>query len=236
MARVPLIQDDDEAARASGIFDTFRDEGRDPSDIFRALANVPGLMMAHRALPQALRGRENCPPALRELGVLRLAQLAGSAYEWSHHRPIALHAGVTVDQAAAVAAWRESAVFSPAERLVLAAAEAVHEMAVTAELFSELEAGLGRAGAIELIVVISQYEAVARIIQALGVEVEADHQHHLTDWAPRLGPDVKLLVTVRLPSLPDAPPYACRRVVGRRGTKAYNPERPGPGRQQEVAA
>jgi hypothetical protein len=40
----------------------------------------------------------------------------------------------------------------------------------------------GRAGAMELIVVLSQYEAVARIIQALGVEVEASHRHHLIDW------------------------------------------------------
>ena len=183
MARVPLVHDDDDVA--PGIFDTFKDEGRDPSDIFRALANVPGLMIAHRALPQALRGRENCPPRLRELGVLRLAQLVGSAYEWSHHRPMALAAGVSADQAASLAAWRHSAVFSSAERLVLAAAEAVHEMAVTDELFGALEAELGRAGAIELIVVISQYEAVARIIQALGVEVEADHQDHLIDWAPR---------------------------------------------------
>ncbi len=139
--------------------------------------------MAHRALPQALRGRQNCPPRLRELGVLRLAQLVGSAYEWSHHRPMALAAGVTADQAAALAAWRESALFAAAERLVLAAAEAVHEMAVTDELFGGLQAELGQAGAIELIVVISQYEAVARIIQALGVEVEAGHRHHLTDWA-----------------------------------------------------
>jgi alkylhydroperoxidase family enzyme len=182
MARVPLVQDDDEAARATGIFDTFRDEGRDPPDIFRALANVPGLMTAHRALPQALRGRENCPPRLRELAVLRLAQLVGSGYEWSHHRPMALDAGVTSDQAAALAGWRESAVFGPAERLVLAAAEAVHEMAVTDELFGDLEAGLGRAGAMELIVVLSQYEAVARIIQALGVEVEASHRQPLVDW------------------------------------------------------
>ena len=182
MARVPLVQDDDEAARTTGIFDTFRDEGRDPPDIFRALANVPGLMTAHRALPQALRGRENCPPRLRELAVLRLAQLVGSDYEWSHHRPMALNAGVTSDQAAALAGWRGSAVFGPAERLVLAAAEAVHEMAVTDELFGDLEAGLGRAGAMELIVVLSQYEAVARIIQALGVEVEAGHRQHLIDW------------------------------------------------------
>jgi alkylhydroperoxidase family enzyme len=184
MVRVPLVQDDDEAARATGIFGTFTDEGRDPSDIFRALANVPGLMMAHRALPLALRAQENCPPWLRELAVLRLAQLAGSAYEWSHHRPTALRAGVTVDQAGALAAWRESVIFSPTERLVLAAAEAVHEMAVTDELFGALEAELGRAGAMELIVVVSQYEAVARIIQALGVEVEADYQRHLVDWVP----------------------------------------------------
>ena len=34
----------------------------------------------------------------------------------------------------------------------------------------------------EFIVVVSQYEAVARIIQALGVEVEADHRQHLADW------------------------------------------------------
>jgi hypothetical protein len=62
------------------------------------------------------------------------------------------------------------------------AAEAVHEMAVTDDLFGELEATLGRTGAIELIVVLSQYEAVARIIQALGVEVEAGHRQHLIDW------------------------------------------------------
>jgi 4-carboxymuconolactone decarboxylase len=184
MARVPLVQDDDEAARVTGIFGTFKDEGRDPSDIFRALANVPALMMAHRALPLALRGQPSCPPALRELGVLRLAQLVGSAYEWSHHRPMALAAGVSPAQTAALAGWRQSAVFSPDERLVLAAAEAVHDMAVTDELFSALDARLGRAGTMELIVVISQYEAVARIIQALGVEVEADHQQHLADWAP----------------------------------------------------
>jgi AhpD family alkylhydroperoxidase len=182
MARVPLVQDDDVVA--AGIFDTFKDEGRDPSDIFRALANVPGLMMAHRALPLALRGQQNCPPRLRELAVLRLAQLAGSAYEWSHHRPTALAAGATAEQLAALGAWRQAEGFSAAERQVLAAAEAVHAMAVTAELFGELEAELGRAGTIELIVVVSQYEAVARIIQALDVEVDADHRPHLADWTP----------------------------------------------------
>jgi hypothetical protein len=68
MTRVPLVQDD-EAARVAEVFDAFKDMGRLPSDIFRALANVPGLMMAHMALPQALRAQENCSPQLRELAV-----------------------------------------------------------------------------------------------------------------------------------------------------------------------
>jgi hypothetical protein len=39
---------------------------------------------------------------------------------------------------------------------------------------------------VPFIVVVSQYEAVARIIQALGVEVDEDHRHHLADWTPGL--------------------------------------------------
>ena len=179
MARVPLVQDDDTDA-----FEAFNDLGRPPSDIFRALANVPSLMMAHTALPQALRKAEHCPPNLRELGVLRVSQLVGSAYEWSHHRPMALAAGVTKDQAAALAAWRESPLFRPVERLVIAATEATHDMTMTDAMFAELTAELGLAGAMELIVVVSQYEAVARVIHALGVEVDEDHQGHLADWAP----------------------------------------------------
>jgi alkylhydroperoxidase family enzyme len=182
MARVPLVQNNDEAARGTALFDAFSHIGYDPSDIFRALANVPSLMAAHTALPQALRGNENCSPPLRELAVLRLAQLVGSAYEWAHHRPWALATGVTADKIGKLATWRDSPDFTPTERLVLAVAEAVHEMAVTAELFSDLETVLGRPGAMELLVVVSQYEAVARIVQALDVEVEPDHQHHLADW------------------------------------------------------
>jgi hypothetical protein len=52
-----------------------------------------------------------------------------------------------------LAAWRESDLFGPVERLILAATEAIHEMTVTDVMFSALEAELGRAGAMELIVV-----------------------------------------------------------------------------------
>ena len=42
----------------------------------------------------------------------------------------------------------------------------------------------------ELIVVVSQYEAVARIIQALDVAVDEEHKHHLADWRGA-GPELR---------------------------------------------
>jgi AhpD family alkylhydroperoxidase len=182
MARVPLVPDEDPDATAAGVFDTFKAEGRPPIDLYRALANVPSLLVAYRALPQMLRHRATTERRLRELAVLRVAQLTGSAYEWGHHRPMAIAAGVTERQIGELARWDSSQEFGAAERLVLAAVEAVHEVAVTDELFGQLAGELGQEGAVEIIAIASQYEAAARIIQALGIAVEERYRPQLADW------------------------------------------------------
>ena len=114
--------------------------------------------------------------------MLRVAQLTGSAYEWGHHRPMAIAAGVTERQIGELARWDSSQEFGAAERLVLAAVEAVHEIAVTDELFGQLAGELGQEGAVEIIAIASQYEAAARIIQALGIAVEERYRPQLADW------------------------------------------------------
>ncbi|MEV0688132.1 carboxymuconolactone decarboxylase family protein [Nocardia sp. NPDC050378] len=182
MARVPLIADDDPTAVTHGVFSTFTAEGRTPIDLYRALANSPRLLLAYRSLPQTLRHHATTPRRLRELAVLRVAQLVGAAYEWSHHRPMALAAGVSEEQIADLAGWAASAHFSAAERAVLGAVEGMHLLRLTDEGYADLEAALGRDGALEIVLVVAQYEATARIIQALGVEVEPGYRSHLADW------------------------------------------------------
>ena len=85
-------------------------------------------------------------------------------------------------QAESVTQVRFRPEFGAAERLVLAAAEAVHEVAVTDELFGQLAGELGQEGAVEIIAIASQYEAAARIIQALGIAVEERYRSQLADW------------------------------------------------------
>jgi len=184
MSRVPLVPSDDPDAVRQGVFDSFVAEQREPIDLYRALANAPDLLVAYRSLPQHLRHAGTTPRRLRELAVLRLAQLVGSAYEWSHHRPMAVKAGVTETQIGALASWRTSDQFDADERAVLAAAEAIHHVRLSDAEFAALEERLGRTGAMEIVVAVAQYEATARIIQALDVEVEPKYAPHLADWEP----------------------------------------------------
>jgi 4-carboxymuconolactone decarboxylase len=184
MTRVPLVPDDDPEAIRHGVFDSFAAEQREPIALYRALANAPELLVAYRSLPQHLRHAGTTPRRLRELAVLRVAQLVDSAYEWSHHRPMAVTAGVTEAQIGALATWRGSEAFDADERAVLAAVEGVHDLRLSDEEFAAVEERLGRSGAMEIVVAVAQYEATARILQALGVEVEPKYAPHLDDWAP----------------------------------------------------
>ena len=182
MARVPLVAADDPDAIRQGVFDSFTKEKREPIDLYRALANAPDVLLAYRALPQSLRHGAKTPRALRELAILRVARLTGSAYEWSHHRPMALAAGITPAQVAAVAHWRGSDCFDEDERAVLAAVDGIHAIDLPEQAYTALTERLGTEGAIEIVVTVSQYEATARILQALGVEVETAYQPGLADW------------------------------------------------------
>jgi hypothetical protein len=41
---------------------------------------------------------------------------------------------------------------------------------------------LGRPGAVEIVLLASFYQAVARTIQALGLEIEPEYAHYLESW------------------------------------------------------
>lgn len=177
MTRLPAIDPDD--ARdpvAAEVFATSRAEGRTPILLYRVLANSPVLLRAYAGLARALRYDAQTPRGLRELVILRVAQLVKSDYEWAHHRAMAAAAGVEDAKVRELAAWRESERFDAAERAVLRAAEEIHAIDLSDDAYAELEAALGVAASVEIIMLVGFYECVARMIQALGLEVEPDHE------------------------------------------------------------
>jgi alkylhydroperoxidase family enzyme len=179
VTRVPLVPDDSADDVTASVFETFHAEGREPIALYRALANVPILLRSYSVLARALRQDTVTDRRLRELVILRTAQLTASEYEWAHHVPMATAAGVRPEQVRALAVWEQNGAFDERERASLRCTDEVHALGVTDETFAELERVLGVTGALEIVLTASFYQAVARMIQALQLEVEPAYLTHL---------------------------------------------------------
>jgi 4-carboxymuconolactone decarboxylase len=195
VARLPLLGLEPADEITAAVFETFRQEGRDPIALYRVLAHSPPMLRAYAGLARGLRYDAATPRALRELMILRTAQLTASDYEWTHHRAMAAANGVPEEKVHALAAWRSSTLFDAGERAALRCVEEIHDVALSDEAFAELEREIGVPGTIELVLLAAFYEAVARIIQALGLEVEPAYQAYLGerdgDAAPVTPPSTK---------------------------------------------
>jgi alkylhydroperoxidase family enzyme len=179
--RVPSVGDEPSDRRVAAIYERFAREGRPPIALYRALANAPALLEPYSALAQALRHDAATSRELRELVVLRVAQLTGSSYEWSHHRKMAEREGVALSKLRDLGRWETSGAFGDAERAALRLADETHGLAVTDETVAELSRHFAPGEVVELVMLASLYQAVARVIQGLGVEVEEE-------YVPYLGP------------------------------------------------
>ena len=153
-----------------------------PVNLYRALANQPKLVAAWAEFFNALRADSRTPRALRELMILRSAQLAGSEYEWAQHLRMARKAGVSEAQIAALARWREADEFDPSERAALALQEAVVAGRVGDDVYAECARHFGPGEYVELALTAAAYVMVPRVIEALRVPLDED----IRDHAPRL--------------------------------------------------
>ena len=153
-----------------------------PPNLYRALANHPQLAAAWTEFSKVLRYDTRTPRALRELVILRGAQLIRSEYEWAQHLPMARKAGVREAQIAALASWRSSAEFDTREKAALALGEAVTQCRVDDEVYAEAMRHFDHAQYVEMAMVAAFYSMVGRMLDAMGVPLEYDMQ----DYQPKL--------------------------------------------------
>jgi alkylhydroperoxidase family enzyme len=99
---------------------------RTQSEAFRTLANNPGVArVAYTQLMQLLENNK-FDTRLRELMIMRIGWVTGSAYEWTQHWRVATTAGLPPEDILAVRDWRNpdnSGRLTPADRAILAATD-----------------------------------------------------------------------------------------------------------------
>ena len=153
-----------------------------PVNLYRALGNHAPLTAAWTEFANAIRHESRTPRALRELMILRTAQIARSEYEWAHHLRMARKAGVSEAKIAALPGWRSAAEFDAKERAALALTEGVMACDVSDAVHAEAKKHFSDAEFVELSLTAGFYAMVSRMLDAMRVELDDDVREH----APRL--------------------------------------------------
>jgi AhpD family alkylhydroperoxidase len=155
-----------------------RSRGGEVINLHLTLGHAPKIAKARRALSGALRREAATPRVLRELVILRTAQIVRSDYELNQHIPMALKSGLTQQQLDEVARWRDSKLFDERQRAVLAYVEQLLAGGdVDDATFAALTRHFTPQEIVEISVTATNYYGTGLLTRALKIEVETDGRH-----------------------------------------------------------
>lgn len=155
-----------------------RRRGGEVINLHLTLGHAPRIAKARRALSGALRREAATPRVLRELVILRTAQIVRSDYELNQHVPMALKSGLSQAQLDELAGWRTSRLFDEPQRAALAYVE---QLLAGGDVDDATFADLGRhftpQEIIEISVTATNYYGTGLLTRALRIEIEQDGRH-----------------------------------------------------------
>ena len=150
MARLPYADLTRLDAEGQALVQRIEAERGSVLHLYQMLLHSPPLAEGWLNYLTAVRQKLALPGALRELIIMRVAQLNGAPYEAAQHAPIALQEGVAQAQLDALPAWRESGHFDATESAVLALTDAMtRDIHFDASLMTAVREALGERGAVE---------------------------------------------------------------------------------------
>jgi alkylhydroperoxidase family enzyme len=151
----------------------------------RLLAHSPNGLRAFGTLGHFIRHKSRLDPRLREMAILQVGYLERSPYEYSHHVKIGRRFGVSDDDIRAITEETKGRPtgLDPLDKAVLRAArEMTIGHAITDRTFGELRAGLDEECLTDLVLTIAFYNAMARILATMQIDVEDDYLGYLDEF------------------------------------------------------
>jgi alkylhydroperoxidase family enzyme len=170
--RLEPLPKDFASPEVASVFAAIKARGEEPSPLYRTLAHAPKMLSAWASLAWPLRYETSIDGRLRELIVLRIAQLTKGRYQWAYHVRPGLSSGLSKDQLKRLAEWRDSDLFDDHQRAVLAYAEQVASLAVDDAVYEDLRRLFSAQEIVELTLIATFYTNVSRVLQALQIEVD----------------------------------------------------------------
>lgn len=151
----------------------------------RVWLQSPGLADKAQALGQYARYDSALPPKLSELAILVTGRYWGSEFEWSHHAPIALAAGVPEAAVDAIGQGERPELTDETMAAVFDfAVELNRDKRVSDAVFARASAALGTPGVVDLVGVCGYYTLISMTINAFDVPYDGGPRLPAIDTAP----------------------------------------------------
>ena len=170
MARLPYVEPESASESVREVLERMPRQ----LNVFKMMAHAETCFRPLLRLGTSILAHQRLAPKLRELAILRVAQLSRARYEWVQHVPIAESVGVS---AAQIQALEEGSIdgdcFDALERAVLAfTTEVVENVKASEATFDAVRKQLSDQEVVELVLAIGYYMTVARLLETTEVDLE----------------------------------------------------------------
>ena len=171
MPRIKLVDGDAEPAREV-LAEVTRERGQAYA-VYRALANSPFVLEDLLRLITDFTRQSRLDERLRELLILRIAQVTRCDYVWGRHRGRSEASGLSADDRRALAGWRTAGAFSEAEGAALAAVECLATAArCPDDVLDEAQRHFTDEQMVEIVALAGLYGLIARVALNFDLELE----------------------------------------------------------------
>jgi len=155
-------------------------------NIFRMMAHAETSFRPMMSLGMSILAQQQLGAKLRELIILRVGSLSQARYEWVQHVPIALAAGASEAQIAALERGDVEGPFDALEHTVLRfTTEVVKQVRASDETFAALAALLSSREVVEVILTIGYYMMIARLLETTAVDMDPPAGMRIVDAGRR---------------------------------------------------
>lgn len=165
--------DDDARAALKALLPPQRANARDAGNVLATMVRHPGLTRAYLRFNAYLLRDSTLSERVREVALLRIVHRCDCDYLWSHHVPIALRAGLTDVEIAAI---RDRGLTQEPDSVVMCAVDELDEQSVISDAtWAELGRHFDDRQRMDLVFTVGGYRLLAMAVNTFGIQEEDPH-------------------------------------------------------------
>ncbi len=173
MPRIPMVPENPDDPQLAEMFGEVKQRWPHVPNLYRVLGNSPEMLRAWLDMAWPLRLNAKTSRRTRELMILHGARLSKTAFEWAHHVPLALDAGVQQSEIDQLKQNEVPVSLTDAERCALQLAKEITlGPEASSECIDALKSHYTEEEIVELVLTASFYVCVGRTLKSLDVPLE----------------------------------------------------------------